>query len=86
MDDVTSFLGTREYAALKESVAAFSRQNWPDSILPPNNRLADAESFNPVGVRLTRIEREFAQSDLYFGDQPAFSDILARITKFQDRF
>lgn len=86
MSEVTDFLGTEEYTALKESVAVFSRENWPDSPLPPENHLAGVEAFAPAGDRRVGIEREFAQSDIYYGSKPEFAEIIARIQKFQKRF
>ncbi len=85
MAEVADFLGTEEYTTLKKSVAEFSRENWPASPLPPKNRLAGAAAFNPVGDQRVRIEREFAQSDIYYGRKPEFAEVIVRIQGFQER-
>ena len=86
LEDVTAFLGTKEYVALKASVAQFSRENWPDSPLPEGEKLKGAAALNPSGALRSQIEQEYTQSDIYYGKKPSFNEIVDRIKKYWDRF
>ncbi len=84
--EVSAFLGTEEYKALKESVADFSRENWPDAPLPNDDELSRAEAFNPQGDRRVSIEREYERSDIYYGRKPSFAAVIERISNHMKKF
>ncbi len=86
LEDVTAFLGTQEYVALKESVAAFSRENWPNSPLPPGNALAGGRAFLPEEPARAQIALEYERADYYYGVRPGFAEILDRLKAHHERF
>ena len=86
LSDVATFLGTAEYNELKESVAAFSRDNWPDAPVPDGNKLEGAAAFHPAGTLRAQIEQEYVRSDIYYGTKPSFTEIAERIYTFQEKF
>ena len=86
LQEVVSFLGTVEYIALKESVAVFSRENWPDSPIPLEGELAKAAAFSPAGELRSKILTEYQRSDIFYGAKPQFEEIIARIQQFKSKF
>lgn len=86
LDDVTNFLGSKEYSSLKTNVAEFSRDNWPDAPLPPENKLTGTGVFNLDVKQRAQIELQYNRADYYYGSRPKLSDILQRIQEFQSRF
>lgn len=86
LEDVLSFLGSQEYIELKSNVAEFSKENWPNSPIPPGLKLSDISAFAPEAKRLREIETEYSQSDIYYGKKPVFNEVLDRIQKHKNNF
>lgn len=86
LSEVLSFLGSKEYMELKSNVAEFSKENWPNSPIPPGLKLSDISAFAPEAKRLREIETEYSQSDIYYGKKPAFNEVLDRIQKHKNNF
>ncbi len=75
-EEVLTFLGTAEY--VEHKAKRFRQGDEPD--------LTKNEAFllNDSAVR-KRYERLYEEASLYFGPQPTFAEILARIHKYLSR-
>jgi predicted nucleotidyltransferase component of viral defense system len=86
LDEVDNFLGTSEFKKLKDDVAQFSKENFPNSVLPKENEFKSSKAFSPSPEMKTRISKAHDESDLFFGKKPGAKEILERISKFRERF
>ena len=86
LSEVIHFIGTEDFNRLKNDVATFSKENWPDSPIPAKNNFSKSTAFNPPKEDLARIEAEYNRSDIYYGSKPQFKTILTRLQTYSSRF
>lgn len=79
---VTNFLGTDDYKILKQDVHNFSVACFPNSPIPPVDKLHESNSLSPDHDTLKKIKIAHDGSDLIYGDKPQTEEIFQRISKY----
>ncbi len=80
LEVVRRFLVSEDYAHVYKDVEKYSRENWPESSLPPDGRFSQSRAFNPTREDLAMLKQHYEnEHPLFFVNPPAIEDVLARL-------